>query len=274
MYQSVSYLIKVTGGHLEPIKSCMGLKQGGVISPLLFNLYIDDIKHIFDESCDPIPVLNTPLSHLLYADDLLLISTSQQGLNNCLHKLDEFCSTWHLQLNLKKSQVIIFNTTGRLLSGCSFNFRGKPLQVVKSYCYLGIDLACSGSFRIGRLNIMEKARKAMLPLISIIPEFKISCKKSRDLFHSFIRPIILYNSENIAHLTHHQILALEENKTTLSEYLTNSEINTVHQKFLKYILGVKRNCSNMTTLGELGEFPLHLHGLISMLSFWHRNTQA
>ena len=193
-------------------------------------------------------------------------------MNNCLDKLNEFCSSWHLELNYKKSQVIIFNTAGRLLSGYTFKYRGKPLQIVKTYCYLGIDFACSGSFRIGRLNIMEKARKAMSPLLSIIPDFQVSCKKSLDLFHSFIRPIALYNSENMVHLTHHQIRAIEENKTTLLAYLTKSEVNTIHQKFLKFILGVKRNCSNMATLGELGEFPLHLYGFTSLLSFWHRIT--
>ena len=117
---------------------------------------------------------------------------------------------------------------------------------------------------------MEKARKAMAPLLSVISDFKMSCKNSLKLFHSFIRPIALYNSENLAHLTHHQIRANEENKTTLLAYLTKSEVNTTHQKFLKFILGVKRNCSNMATLGELGEFPLHMYGLISLLSFWHR----
>ena len=216
--------------------------------------------------------MNAPLSHLLYADDLVLISTSQQGLNNCLEKLGEFCFTWQLEVNQKKSQVIIFNTTGRLLSGYSFKIRGNPLQIVKTYCYLAIDFACSGSFRTGRINIMEKARKAMSSLLSIIPDFKISCKKSLKLFHSFIRPIALYNSENLAHFTHHQIQAIEENKTTLLDYLIKSESNTIHQKFLKFILGVKRNCSNMASLGELGEFPLHLYGIISLLSFWHRSA--
>ena len=270
MYQSNSYLFKINGGHLEPIKSCMGLKQGGVLSPLLFNLYIDDIKNIFDETCDPVKALKDPLSHLLFADDLVLISTSQQGLNNCLEKLSQYCTTWQIDLNLKKSKVIIFNPTGRILNGYNFNFQGKPLEIVKTYCYLGIDIACSGSFRIGRLNLMGKARKAMSPLLSIISDFKMSCKNSLKLFHSFIRPIALYNSENLAHLTHHQIRANEERKTTLLAYLTKSEVNTTHQKFLKFILGVKRNCSNMATLGELGEFPLHMYGLISLLSFWHR----
>ena len=55
--------------------------------------------------------------------------------------------------------------------------------------------------------------------------------------------------------------------------MTTSEINIVHQNVLKYVLGVKRSCSNIATLVELGEFSLHIHGLVSMLSFWHRTTQ-
>ena len=271
-YRTISYLVKVNGGHLEPIKSLVGLKQGGVLSPILFNLYIDDIKNIFDESCDPVKLFDAPLSHLLYADDLVLISTSQKGLNNCLDKLSEFCSEWDLELNYKKSQVVIFNSSGRILSGYTFQYRGNLLQVVKSYCYLGVDFFCSGTFRTGRINIMEKARKAMSPLLSIIPDFQISCGKSLDLFHSFIRPIALYNSENMTYLTLHQIQAIEENKTTLWEYMKKSEVNILHQKFLKYILGVKRNCGNMATLGELGEFPLQIHGYLSLLTFWHRIT--
>ena len=80
MYNSISYIVKVHGGHLKAIPSYCGLKQGGILSSILFNLYIDHIKDIFDESCDPIRLLKEPLSHMLYADDLVLLSTSEKGL--------------------------------------------------------------------------------------------------------------------------------------------------------------------------------------------------
>ena len=81
----------------------------------------------------------------------------------------------------------------------------------------------------------------------------------------------MYNSENLAHLTFNQIKSLEENKGNLLSI--KSYLDDNQQKFLKYILGVKRNCSNMATLGELGEFPTLLNGLVSILSFWHRSMQ-
>ena len=266
----VSYLVKCHGGHLEAIHSKYGLKQGRVLSPILFNLYIDDIKEIFDSSCDPVCILKKPLSHFLYADDLALISTTQSGLNNCLAKLEKFSKTWQLELNLSKCKVLVFNYSGKLLKGMKFTFNGIALEVVQSYCYLGIDFICCGSFRTARSNLAEKARKALAPISSLVAQFNIPCDKALYLFNAMIRPIIMYNSENLAYLTEHQINAMNGNKNSLLFYADKSYPNSLQQKFLKYILSVKKNCSNMATLGEIGETPIIFHGFVSLLSFWHR----
>ena len=117
---------------------------------------------------------------------------------------------------------------------------------------------------------MDKACKAMFPLLSAVSNFHLPCAKALQLFHSLIKPITLYNAENWATLTHHQISSLEQNKSSLWKYITTSESSKVHLKFLKFILGLKRNCSNAATLGEVGEFPLRIHGFVHLLTYWHR----
>ena len=57
IYSDISYLIKVRGGYLDPISSTCGLKQGGVLSPSLFNMFIDDVGEIFDNCCDPVNLM-------------------------------------------------------------------------------------------------------------------------------------------------------------------------------------------------------------------------
>ena len=229
------------------------------------------MKNIFDDSCDPVRILTEPLSHLA------IISTTESGLKSSLSKLESYCTLWQLEVNIKKSKVVIFNRSGRIISGQNFTFHSKPLDLVKSYCYLGIDMPCSGPFQLSRTNLIDKAQKALYPLtplLSTIAQFKLPSSKTIKLFESMIRPIALYNSENLTHFTQHQIESLKGNKVTLLSYMNNTSYTSkLHQSFLKYILGVKRNCSNLATLGELGELPLHAHAIISLLSFWHRTSQ-
>ena len=272
IYSDISYVIKVKGGYLDPIPSTCGLKQGGVLSPSLFNIFIDDIKDLFDASCDPVDMFDVPLSHLLYADDLILMSTSMDGLNKCLEKLRSYCNTWQMEVNIKKSQVMVFNASGRLLTGYNFFYGDKRLEQVKTYCYLGIEISCSGSFGLARSSLVEKAKKATFPLKALINQFQLPVKKSLDLYNSLISPILLYNAENLAHLSHKQIADLEENKKSMLEMMMNTYMNGSQYKFLKYVLGVKSNCSNLATLGEMGEFPLILRAWTSVISFWHRTT--
>ena len=189
LYNPISYLVRVRGGHLQPIPSRLGLKQGCVLSPLLFNLYIDDMKNIFDASCDPVYALQEPISHLLYADDLALMSTSEKGLNNCLSKLKHFCDTWKLEVNMKKSKVVIFNPSGRKLCTHKFYFDGREMEVVKSYTYLGLELLSSGSFWLAKASLMDKARKAMLPLFFYYPPVSIN-------LHRRYEPISLLSETN------------------------------------------------------------------------------
>ena len=58
MYRKTEYRIKLSRGNSQNIVSNLGLKQGCPLSPMLFNLYIDDIDEIFDESCQPVDIQN------------------------------------------------------------------------------------------------------------------------------------------------------------------------------------------------------------------------
>ena len=67
-------------GITNSIKTILGIRQGDVLRPLLFCLYIDDIANMFDDCCAPCGIGTCKLSHLLYADDLMLLSETKTGL--------------------------------------------------------------------------------------------------------------------------------------------------------------------------------------------------
>ena len=63
-------------GRIIVFPSNIGIRQEDNISPTLFNVFLNDLQ--FDQSCDPVTLCQETLSHLLWADDLLLISESSK----------------------------------------------------------------------------------------------------------------------------------------------------------------------------------------------------
>lgn len=68
----------------------------------------------------------------MYADDVILLSQSADGLQECLSKLNIYCETWGLEVNIKKSKSMIFNNSGKLESDI-FTFNNNKLENVKKY---------------------------------------------------------------------------------------------------------------------------------------------
>ena len=85
------------------------------MSPNLFNIFINDLVDIFDDNCGAFSMGNFNLNCLIYADDVILISQSESGLQNCLNKLEKYCELWCLDINIDKTKSIVFNESGKLL---------------------------------------------------------------------------------------------------------------------------------------------------------------
>ena len=103
MYQTSECCVKVDNCITEFFKNNIGVKQGEVLSPLLFNLYINDLPE-YVKDCES-PTLNgSVIDCLLYADDLVLISTTKTGLQRKFDKLNKYCNEWRMSVNTDKNQ--------------------------------------------------------------------------------------------------------------------------------------------------------------------------
>ena len=266
MYRKTEYLVKIGNGHLEAINSNIGLKQGCPLSPMLFNIYIDNIGEIFDNQCEPIIIKDQKINHFLYADDLVLISHSKEGLQRCLDKLQSFAEVKHLTVSIDKSKTMIFNKTGKFIKH-TFTIEGKILEPVHSFCYLGFDINASGTTHSTINSLFDKAKKAMRPILNAISRFNMPAKVSLKLFHTCIAPIMLYNVENWAVLSNKKL-----KNCTINTFLEmdDAKANNLHRKFLKFILGVSKSCPTLTLMGETGELPLMLKGFRLMIKYWFR----
>lgn len=104
LYCNSTCAIRIGDKKTRSFSYSRGVRQGCILSPLLFNLYINNLPYLFENALsDPFVLPNgTKINSLLYADDLIILSRSKIGLQNCLNTLSSYCEAWMLKINPKK----------------------------------------------------------------------------------------------------------------------------------------------------------------------------
>ena len=99
---------------------------------------------------------------MLYADDLVMLSKSKNGLQDNLDSLSEYCKENDLSVNLNKTKVLSFNNCGRTMNKHVLYYRGSKLDNVSNYKYLGLQFSTYFTYAKSTLN--RKQRRLPLKL--------------------------------------------------------------------------------------------------------------
>ena len=104
MYTNDVACIKISDTITPSFIANQGVKQGCILSPTLFNIFLSDIQAVTDTAaCDPVQIregLN--LSCIIWEDDILLLSKSEAGLGNMLSALKTYTEENGMTINTKK----------------------------------------------------------------------------------------------------------------------------------------------------------------------------
>ena len=120
-----------------------GVRQGGILSPTFYCLYVDDLVDILIALGVGCHLINIFLSILLYADDMALLAPSLKGLQRLLTATETYCKTWDIMLNAKKTKNLFF---GKKRPLASLQLDGKNIEWVESWTYLGVRLKSHTTF--------------------------------------------------------------------------------------------------------------------------------
>ena len=128
MYSHSKAKIKMTGKLSEAIKVQVGTEQGHPMSPELFKIFLLDLSKELNDaighSTQTPKLNNTSLSHLLWADDLVLLALDRSSLQHLINVVHHFCNRWGLEVNKGKTAILVFKKSGRLLRKASVSNTG------------------------------------------------------------------------------------------------------------------------------------------------------
>ena len=83
-----------------------GVRQGDNLSPTLFNIYINDLALELKKMNLGVTIGNLHVCILLYADDIVLISESEQNLQIMLDFVNSWCNKWQMKINNEKLSIL------------------------------------------------------------------------------------------------------------------------------------------------------------------------
>ena len=242
MYRKTKCKVKTTDGLSPEINNFFGVNQGGTLSPLLFRKYLADMSDYLHRTEGIVINEHKIISHILWADDLILFSDSPKGLQLQMDGLFNFCKNNQMIVNEMKTKSMIFGAHEKI----NIIYNNKSIEQVCKYKYLGIIFnsitRTNGDlFKDHREYIRGKANKAIYILLNKLKSLgNVNPSLSIYFFDCFIKPILTYGADIWGYNKH-----------------VNTTIEKIHLRFLKYILGLRQNCSTVMVLGDTGRYPLH-----------------
>jgi hypothetical protein len=139
-YEQTQIRVLFNKGLSKPFGICHGVRQGGLLSPALFAILIDDLLTTLECTGVGCRIGSRYFGCIAYADDLVLLAPTIGSLNHLLATAQNWAKLNHLLFNPEKSQVICFSDKKNKWTGISLipaHFNGRTIPTVTEVLHLG-----------------------------------------------------------------------------------------------------------------------------------------
>ena len=130
------------------------VRQGCVLSPLLFNIFMAGLAKNLSADESGLKLDSKKVNSLFWADDIVLLTEKRDELEKLLKIVSDYCNINKQTINCKKTKCLIFNKTGRLIRE-KVSMNGIPLENVREYKYLGFIFTPSGEICTGLQELLN-----------------------------------------------------------------------------------------------------------------------
>jgi hypothetical protein len=191
-YSKLFVVIRWNDYDSTPLTVLSGVRQGGILSPILFNMYVDCIITALRKSDYGCHLRYLYVGCFLYADDLILLSASIYDLQKMLNICGKTGIELGLNFNAMKSKCIVIGPTA-IGSPATMIINNLPLQWVDKVKYLGICICSGKSFCT---DFAESRRKFFASVNTMFSNLKYASDIVKlQLIESYCLPLLTYALE-------------------------------------------------------------------------------
>ena len=211
------------------------------------------------------------MTHLAWADDLVILALDPESLQKLL-TIGDYCNEWGLEINISKTKFMVFNSKGPEIPNWRPSIHNRDIETVSSYCYLGIIISSTGKFRQASDSLYRKGHGAYFSLRSTIDRKFVDASCLNKLFNTLVKPILLLNGCQVwapVLPTVKKVLSTFSKFHNLDHALSHiakQQLEQVHLRHLKYLLGINRRAVNATA----GSYPIIIEMLKLSTKYFKR----
>lgn len=160
IYEETEVTVRTQQGYTNSFKTTKGVRQGCVLSPLLFNLYIADIDKIMkDRNIGGVKIGKIRIWNLAYADDIVLLANNRDAMQDMMSVFRRFLKDIKLELSADKTKMIVVNRKRKERKE-KWQWGGKEIEEVQEFKYLGFVLSNKGNYKEHMKELGGKGKRA------------------------------------------------------------------------------------------------------------------
>uniref|UniRef100_A0A8C6KY55 Reverse transcriptase domain-containing protein n=1 Tax=Nothobranchius furzeri TaxID=105023 RepID=A0A8C6KY55_NOTFU len=252
LYDRCQSLVRIAGSKSGSFPVRVGLRQGCPLSPILFITFMDRISR-HSQGVEGIRFGGLRIRSLLFADDVVLLASSERDLQLSLERFAAECEAAGMRISSSKSETMVLI---QKRVECLLRVRDEVLPQVEEFKYLGVLFISEGKLereidsRIGAASAVMRALYR-----SVVVKRELSQKEKLSIYRSIYVPTLTYG---------HELWVVTER--------TRSQIEAAEISFLHRVAGLSlRDRVRSSVIREgLGVDPLLLHIKRRQLRWiWH-----
>ena len=168
-----------------------GVRQGCILSPCLFNLYVEYIMRNagLEEAQAGIKSTRRNINYLRFADDTTLTAESEEEIKSLLMKVKEESEKVGLKLNIQKAKIMAS-------SPVSWKTDGETVETVADFIFLNSKITEDGDCSHEIKRCLLFGRKIMTNLDSIFKSRDITLPTKVHLVKAMVFPVVMYGCES------------------------------------------------------------------------------
>ena len=194
LYTGNTMAVKIGNRLSKKFEYKRGVRQGCPLSPVLFNIFINDL--IPRISKIKVPKISD-VGCLLFADDTVILSNNSKDLNLQLIKVEEWCNENGMEINIAKCGLmeVCPPEQSDIIPQEKVVYRGENVPITEKYVYLGVEMNNElDMIKMAQYRV-QKGRSTLGSCMSTLKNSAIPISYKLMLIRNIIQPSIAYGSE-------------------------------------------------------------------------------